>query len=251
MRGALRHLFLAFVAISVAAFGSGAAAATMIGTPTVDQVTAMTPAAGTTVGIAHPVTVRFAAPVADKARAESNLHIRSTQPLTGTYSWGADNTELTWTPTEFLPARSTITVRFADARSEFRTNVGVVADGDMSAHTFTVSMGGRVVWVMPASFGKPGWESPVGTYPVLEKFRSVVFDSRTIGIPLNSSEGYYINGEYAERLTWGGVFVHSAPWSVDSQGYANVSHGCVNLAPEDAAWYYNNVGVGDPVTLHW
>ncbi|MBH0774760.1 L,D-transpeptidase [Nocardia bovistercoris] len=250
MRGALRHLLLAFVAISVAVFGSGAAAATMIGTPSVDRVTAISPEPGTTVGIAHPVSVRFAAPVADKARAESNLHIRSALPLSGTYSWSGDS-ELTWTPAEFLPARSTITVQFGTVRSEFQTNVGVVAVGDMSAHTFTVSQGGQVVWVMPASFGKPGWETPVGTFPVLEKFRSVVFDSSTIGIPRNSSEGYYINGEYAERLTWGGVFVHSAPWSTDSQGYANVSHGCVNLAPEDAAWYYNNVGVGDPVTIHW
>ncbi|MEV0292171.1 L,D-transpeptidase [Nocardia sp. NPDC050710] len=250
MRGALRHLFLAIVVITLAVFGSGAAAATMVGTPPAEAVAAISPAADHTVGIAHPVTVRFATPVADKARAESFLHVRSTQPLTGTFSWSGDR-ELTWTPTEFLPARSTITVQFGSARSEFRTNAGVVADGDMSAHTFTVSMGGQVIWVMPASFGKPGWESPVGTFPVLEKFRSVVFDSRTIGIPLNSSEGYYINGEYAERLTWGGVFVHSAPWSVDSQGYSNVSHGCINLSPEDAAWYYNNVGIGDPVTLHW
>lgn len=250
MRGVLRHLFLAFVAISLAVFGSGAAVATTIGTPTVDQVTAISPAAGDTVGIAHPVTLRFAAPVADKARAESNLSIRSTQALSGTYSWAGD-TLLTWTPSRYLPADSTISVRYENVRSEFRTNAGVVAEGDMSAHTFTVSMGGQVVWVMPASFGKPGWETPVGTFPVLEKFRSVVFDSSTIGIPRNSSEGYYINGEYAERLTYGGVFVHSAPWSVDSQGNANVSHGCVNLAPEDAAWYYNNVGVGDPVTIHW
>ncbi|SLH57959.1 ErfK/YbiS/YcfS/YnhG family protein [Mycobacteroides abscessus subsp. abscessus] len=89
------------------------------------------------------------------------------------------------------------------------------------------------------------------TIPVLEKFRSIVFDSRTIGIPLSSPEGYLIDGEYAVRLTWGGVFVHSAPWSVDSQGYANVSHGCINLSPDDAAWYYNTVGIGDPVYIHW
>ncbi|WP_405176991.1 L,D-transpeptidase [Nocardia sp. NBC_01377] len=250
MRGALRQMFLASVVIALATFGSGAAAATLIGKPPVDTVAAISPAVGQTVGIAHPVTVRFAAPVADRARAESKLGVSANRPLAGTYSWVGD-TELTWTPDEFLPARSPITVQFGNSRSEFTTNAGVVAEGDMSAHTFTVSVGGKVQWVMPASFGKPGWETPVGTYPVLEKFRSVVFDSRTIGIPLNSAEGYYINGEYAERLTWGGVFVHSAPWSVDSQGYANVSHGCVNLSAEDAAWYYQNVGVGDPVTLHW
>lgn len=136
------------------------------------------------------------------------------------------------------------------APADFRASAGTFADGDMSAHTFTVTVGG-VPRTMNASFGKPGYETPTGTFPVLEKFRSVVFDSRTIGIPLSSPEGYVINGEFAERLTWGGVFIHSAPWSVDSQGYANVSHGCINLSPEDAQWVYNVLDIGDPVSIHW
>lgn len=85
----------------------------------------------------------------------------------------------------------------------------------------------------------------------MEKDRTIIFDSRTIGIPLDDPEGYYLTGEFAERLTSGGVFVHSAPWSVGQQGNSNVSHGCINLAPADAEWYYDNVSVGDPVTTHW
>ncbi|MFX0577386.1 L,D-transpeptidase [Nocardia nepalensis] len=250
MRSALRHLFLAAVVVALAAFGSGAAIATTILKPTADAVAAITPSAGQEVGIAAPVTIRFAAPVANRERAERSVDIRATAALPGTFSWASDR-ELTWAPTSFLPARAPISVQVGNARTEFRTNAGVVADADMSAHTFTVSIGGGVARQMPASMGKPGWETPTGTFPILEKDRTVVFDSRTIGIPLSSPEGYVINGEYAERLTWSGVFVHSAPWSVDSQGYANVSHGCINLAPDDAAWYYETVSVGDPVTVHW
>ncbi len=128
---------------------------------------------------------------------------------------------------------------------------GTYAEANLSAHTFTVYQNGQVVRVMPASMGKPGFETPTGTFSVLEKQRAVVFDSRTIGIPLDDPEGYIIDGEWAVRLTWGGVYVHSAPWSVDSQGNANVSHGCINLAPDDAAWYFENVGVGDEVYIHW
>lgn len=102
---------------------------------------------------------------------------------------------------------------------------------------------------MPASLGKPGFDTPVGTFSVLEKQRNVVFDSRTIGIPLDDPEGYLIDGEYGVRVTWGGVYVHSAPWSVGSQGSANVSHGCINLSPENAEWYFNTVHVGDPVIV--
>ena len=50
-------------------------------------------------------------------------------------------------------------------------------------------------------------------------------------------------------MTWGGVYVHSAPWSVGSQGYANVSHGCINLSPDNAAWYFDTVRVGDPIVV--
>ena len=47
------------------------------------------------------------------------------------------------------------------------------------------------------------------------------------------------------------MYVHSAPWSVGSQGYANVSHGCINLGPDNALWYFNQVGIGDPVVINW
>lgn len=39
-----------------------------------------------------------------------------------------------------------------------------------------------------ASMGKLGFETPRGTFTALEKQRSVVFDSRTIGIPLSDPE---------------------------------------------------------------
>jgi len=108
---------------------------------------------------------------------------------------------------------------------------------------------GQVARVMPASMGKPSRPTPVGSYSVLEKDRSVEMDSRTIGIPLSSPEGYDIIAQYAERITSSGVYVHSAPWSVDSQGNANVSHGCINLSPDNAAWYYDVVHVGDSVIV--
>ena len=74
-------------------------------------------------------------------------------------------------------------------------------------------------------------------------------DSRTIGIPLDDPEGYKLTVENAVRITNGGVYVHSAPWSTGSQGYANVSHGCINLGPDNAAWYFDMVSVGDPVIV--
>lgn len=250
MRSVFRHLFLAATIVALAVFGSGATTAATIGAPPGPAVLGITPSNGQLVGIATPVTVTFAGPVTDRANAERQFTLTAPTPVTGAFSWTSAS-ELRWTPTGFLPANAPINAGFGPMRTEFRTNAGVTGDADMSAHTFSISIGGQVVRTMPASYGKPGWETPVGYFPVLEKQRSVVFDSRTIGIPLSSPEGYVINGEFAERLTWSGVYIHSAPWSVDSQGNANVSHGCINLSPEDAEWVFHTINIGDPVTTHW
>ncbi|MEU7220223.1 L,D-transpeptidase [Nocardia iowensis] len=249
MRHVMRYLFFAILIVALGVFGAGAATSTLVGTPQTNSVESIGPANGAVVGVAHPVTIRFAAPVADRAAAEQTIDIKAAEPLNGTFAWTSDR-EAVWTPTGFLPANANITVGVGNTRTQFHTNVGVFGDANMSTHTFTLTVGG-IPRTMPASMGKPGYETPSGNFPVLEKARSVVFDSRTIGIPLSSPEGYVINGEFAERLTWGGVFIHSAPWSVEDQGRANVSHGCINLAPENAEWVYNTISVGDPVSVHW
>jgi lipoprotein-anchoring transpeptidase ErfK/SrfK len=135
-------------------------------------------------------------------------------------------------------------------KSSFETGSAVVGVADIDAHTFTVSIDGQVVRTMPASMGKPKHPTPVGNFTALAKEKSVVMDSRTIGIPLSDPEGYKLTVSDAVRVTWGGVYVHSAPWSVGSQGYANVSHGCINLSPDNAAWYFDKVSVGDPIIIH-
>jgi len=103
--------------------------------------------------------------------------------------------------------------------------------------------------VFPASMGRPEYPTPVGTYTVLAKERSVIMDSSSVGIPVDAADGYLLTVDYAVRITSRGLFVHSAPWAVNSLGYENVSHGCISLSPEDAEWYYNTVNIGDPVIV--
>ncbi|MQY31469.1 L,D-transpeptidase [Nocardia aurantia] len=268
MRNTMRNLFLATVIAAFATIVPGTATATVpISSQTASSLTSLSaaslttpaaaypvasisPADGSTVGVAAPVTIRFTDAVGDRARAEKSVSVAAAGVLPGEFTWNSDR-EVVWRPTGGLPAASQVTVTVGTTHSRLETDGGIAADADLSAHTFTVFMPGEPPRVMPASMGRPGRETPVGIFPVLEKFRTVEFDSRTIGIPLSDPDGYLITGEFAERLTWDGVFVHSAPWSVDEQGNQNVSHGCINLAPDDAAWYYSNVNIGDLVTSHW
>jgi lipoprotein-anchoring transpeptidase ErfK/SrfK len=238
---------LATAVVSLAAPYGTSGAAVAPSTPQI-VVAGVEPSKGEVVGVAMPVTVRFARPVVDRTAAERSIQISSPTNTTGRFNWLNDNA-VQWLPNEFWPAHSRIQVLTHGFSTDFETGAGVVGVANISAHTFTVSIDGQVAREMPASMGKPKFPTPVGNYTALSKERTVTFDSRTIGIPLSDPEGYLVKGEYAVRVTWGGVYVHSAPWSVGSQGYANVSHGCINLSPDNAAWYFDTVHVGDPIIV--
>jgi lipoprotein-anchoring transpeptidase ErfK/SrfK len=227
---------------------TGAVGNGMAAVPTQLAVANIAPAAGDLVGVAMPVTVTFAGPVANRVAAERAISFSSPKTPAGTFTWLADDA-VQFTPTGFWPAHSTISVSVGGAKTTFGTNAAVVGVADIDAHTFTVSIDDQVVREMPASMGKPKHPTPIGSFTALEKQSPVVMDSRTIGIPLSDPEGYKLTVYDAVRVTWGGVYVHGAPWSTGSQGNANVSHGCINLSPDNAAWYYDTVNIGDPIIV--
>ncbi|HEY5854533.1 MAG TPA: L,D-transpeptidase [Aldersonia sp.] len=208
------------------------------------------PAAGDVVGIAQPILISFAGPIADRASLERSVVITSTRPVSGRFDW-LDDRHVQWLPDGFWPAHTDVSVQVASARTEFDVGDALVAVADTSTHQVVVSINDQVVRTMPASMGKPGYETPLGTFPVIEKFRAMVMDSSTYGVPIDAPEGYRIDVEYAVRITWGGVFVHAAPWSVSQQGRANVSHGCINLNTQNAKWFYDNAKKGDPVIVQY
>jgi lipoprotein-anchoring transpeptidase ErfK/SrfK len=212
------------------------------------RIASIQPVNGAVVGVAHPVIVTFVGPVSNRAAAERAIKITAPDHITGRFDW-VDNNVVQWIPNGYWPAHSHVGVTVHALTTGFDTGDEVVGVASISEHTFTVSQNGEVLRTMPASMGKPTRPTPIGNYSALSKERTVVMDSRTIGIPLSSPEGYKITASFAVRVTWSGVYVHSAPWSVDSQGYANVSHGCINLSPDNAEWYFNTVHVGDPINV--
>lgn len=249
MRRGVRYLsvMVAITAMGIIGPAARGIAAAPIPRP-VPPVASILPADGAVVGVAHPVVVRFTAPITDRAAAERSIHVASPSKTPGHFEW-VEDTVVQWVPNHYWPAHSHVSVGVQALTTGFETGDQLLGVADISAHTFTVSRNGEVLRTMPASMGKPSRPTPIGNFAALQKQRTVVMDSRTIGIPLSSPEGYKITASYAVRVTWSGVYVHSAPWSVNSQGYANVSHGCINLSPDNAAWYFNQVNVGDPIRV--
>jgi lipoprotein-anchoring transpeptidase ErfK/SrfK len=124
-----------------------------------------------------------------------------------------------------------------------------VAVVDAASHQMTVKRDGAVVQTIPITTGKPGWDTRSGIKVIMSKERQVVMDASTLGVDKEDPEYYRLDVDYALRLTSSGEFVHAAPWSVASQGRENVSHGCVGMSTNNAAWFYNNAKIGDVVQV--
>lgn len=229
-------------------------------------IASVLPTSGAVVGVAHPVVVAFSAPVSDRLAAQRALGITAKPAMTGTYQW-LDTNVVQWIPDRFWPAHTTVALSVGGRPMTFATGPEVVGVASIADHTFTVTIDGvesgpssalpaphhRPNWgkpgVFPASMGRPKYPTPVGIYTVLSKEQDVVMDSSSVGIPVNSPDGYHLEVAHAVRFTTRGLFVHSAPWAVNALGNDNVSHGCISLSPEDAEWYFNTVNVGDPIII--
>ena len=206
------------------------------------------PANGSKAGAAKPIYINFARPIADRAMAEQAIHISSVPPVPGRFYWTSD-TQVRWRPQDFWPAGTVVNIDAGGTKSSFTVPEQLVATIDDATHQMTIVRNGKLEKTFPVSMGKPGHATPNGTYYVLEKFADIVMDSSTYGVPVNSAEGYKIKVQDAVRIDNSGNFVHSAPWSVGDQGKRNVSHGCINLSPANAQWFYDNFGSGDPVVI--
>ncbi|MDT7766844.1 MAG: hypothetical protein QOC63_6264 [Mycobacterium sp.] len=206
------------------------------------------PANGATVGIAMPIVINFSAPITDQGAAEQAIHISSDPPVPGKFYWMSDS-QVRWRPFDFWPAHTVVNIDAAGTTSSFSTGDALVAMADNATHMMTITRNGDVEQTFPISMGKPGHDTPNGTYYVQGKSPDVVMDSATYGVPNTSPEGYRVHVQLAVRFDNSGNFVHSAPWSVADQGQRNVSHGCINVSPSDAKWFYDNFGAGDPIVV--
>ncbi|MGH3499537.1 MAG: Ig-like domain-containing protein [Nocardioidaceae bacterium] len=221
----------------------------------------MQPLQGETVGVGMPVIVSFDIPVTNKAAVEKRLSVTSKPKVKGSWNWLSDTT-VHYRPKKFWPAGTEVHVGVdvngvqtaegiygQESRSvDFEIGRRVVSRMNVAKHALTVRIDGKVARRLPATSGKNGFATRNGTKLIMQKFTTKRMDAATTGISKDDPEYYNIaDVRYAMRVTNSGEFIHAAPWSVGSQGSANVSHGCVGLSTEDAHWFFNLSHRGDPV----
>jgi lipoprotein-anchoring transpeptidase ErfK/SrfK len=203
-------------------------------------------------GVGMPIILTFSAPVQDKAAVERSIELQTSRPVIGSWYWDGNET-LDFRPRDYWPANTSVsfTGHFDGVESApgvygyhtltqtFDIGDSVIAVASTKAHKTQIYVNGHLKYDWSISSGKPGDDTPDGSYLTIEKENPV----RMIG------PGYDLLVPWSVRFTFSGDYYHDAYWSVGEQGFENVSHGCVNLAPANAETYYQLAVPGDPVTI--
>ncbi|MFC9996889.1 Ig-like domain-containing protein [Nocardia sp. NPDC127526] len=227
---------------------------------------------GGTYGVGTVVVAHFDEDIPDRAAAEKRLHVTTVPPVTGSWHW-LDNRNVHWRPREYYAPGTRVTVAAdvygaelgpglfgqEDARTSFVIGPSHVSIADDNTHRVEVYENGNLVRTMPTSMGMGGsttvggrtisfWTQP-GVYTVLGKASPVIMDSSTYGLPSNSRLGYKEKIYWATRISTDGIYLHALDSTVWAQGSTDVSHGCLNLSSDNAAWFYEFSMIGDVVEV--
>ncbi|MBV8160241.1 MAG: L,D-transpeptidase family protein [Acidimicrobiia bacterium] len=222
----------------------------------------ISPGDNETVGVGQPIIIRFHSPVANRDAITPLLTVSVSKPVDGAWHWFGPK-EVHYRPQGYWPSGEQISVVAkltnveagnniwgeVDRTVNFKIGDTHISTVDTDSHTMTVTSNGATLRTLPISAGRDKYPTMSGVHITLGKSYHVVMDSSTVGIPVNSPDGYREDVYWNVAVTDGGEYVHAAPWSVGAQGNRNVSHGCVNLSPADATWFYNFSLPGDVVNI--
>jgi lipoprotein-anchoring transpeptidase ErfK/SrfK len=207
---------------------------------------------GQTFGVGMPVILTFSHPIRNRAAVERSVQLRTSRPVTGAWYWDGNET-LYFRPQNYWPPHTTVSVDAHlngvegapgvydrhDLTQTFRIGRSLIVTASTATHHMHVYRNGHLLYTWPISTGRPGDDTPDGTYLTIDKGNPV----------LMTGPGYSLEVPWSVRFTWSGDYLHDAYWSVGEQGAVNVSHGCVNMPPADAQTYYQMENPGDPVMI--
>jgi len=224
------------------------------------------------VGVGQPLSVIFDKAPPDKAAAERALTVTSAPAQPGGWYW-TDERTVHYRPQQYWQAGTKITVdakvygvnlgggMYGEIDRTLNLTIGPakIASVDDATHQMTVTIDGQVERTIPVSMGRDesttvdgkeiSFVTPSGIYVAQEKYEVKQMNSASYGLPTSYDLGYDSAIPLAVRLSNSGIFAHSAPWSVADQGVRNVSHGCINMPPDAAQWFYDTFSYGDIVTV--
>jgi lipoprotein-anchoring transpeptidase ErfK/SrfK len=219
---------------------------------------------GQTYGVGMPIIAYFSEKVTDPSVFDKVVKVTvNGQPADGAWYWEPSSVsdeamEAHYRLPDYWPAHSSITVSMPlqglwagqglvfDNDLNLDMNIGAAqiakVDGTPGIDTMTITSDGQPVKTLKVSLGKADTPTYLGTALVMAKSNPEEMKSDP-----GEAHPYDIEVPWSVRVTDDGEFIHDAYWN-GSLGQANLSHGCTNLSPADAQWYYGFAQIGDPVS---
>ncbi|WP_459588525.1 L,D-transpeptidase [Corynebacterium camporealensis] len=223
---------------------------------------ALSPTPGSEVGVGQVIAVRFGAYVNDREAAEEAIKVETSPEVEGAFYW-VNGQEVRWRPQYYWEPGTEVSVKVdlygtdlgggvmggSDAETNFTIGDRVVSIVDNATKTMKVYRNQKLLREIPVSLGRDGqWDTPNGRYIIGDEHEQLLMDSSTFGLAKEDG-GYETLVDYATQMSYSGIYVHAAPWSVWAQGNTNTSHGCINVTTEAAAWFQDVVKRGDIVRV--
>jgi lipoprotein-anchoring transpeptidase ErfK/SrfK len=210
-----------------------------------------------------PIIAYFSAPVTDASVFDKVTTVTvNGNPVHGAWYWEQSSQrsqamEAHYRLAAYWPAHSTIHVslpvnglwagpgRAFDNSLTLTMRTGasqiVKINGKPGVDTMKAYADGKLVRTLRVSLGAAQTPTYLGTAVVISKSNPQLMQS-------SPGEAYYsIEVPWSVRVTYDGEFLHDAYWN-NQLGQVNLSHGCTNLSPADAQWYYSWSQIGDPVS---
>jgi lipoprotein-anchoring transpeptidase ErfK/SrfK len=227
---------------------------------------------GRTYGVGTVIVAHFDEPVSDRAAAERRLAVSATPAVQGSWYW-VDEQNVHWRPEHYFSPGTTVTAQAQiygirvgdglygqeDSQVSFRIGDSHISIADDATKQVTVLQNAVPVRTMPTSMGMGGTQTvagrtlsfwtPPGIYTVMDTADSVVMDSSTFGLPINSRLGYRETIQNATRISTDGIYLHQLDSTVWAQGNTDTSHGCLNLNADNAKWFKDFSRPGDVVEV--
>lgn len=227
---------------------------------------------GVTFGVGQVIRIHFDEPIPDHKAAQAALSVTTVPPQVGGFSW-LSNTDVYWRTQTYLKAGSKVTINAkvygkdlgnslygqSDVSTWFmvghkhvsiaddNTKQVLVYDNDKLVHTMPTSMGRHTS--IPGDNGKPiDLRTNSGPHVVVGGEKNINMNSASFGLS-KGANAYRTTVPVGVRISYDGEYVHWADWSVWAQGNTDTSHGCLNVSPANAYWFYDFSLPGDIVDV--
>ncbi|HTJ36793.1 MAG TPA: Ig-like domain-containing protein [Dactylosporangium sp.] len=229
---------------------------------------------GGTYGIGQPVIVFFNKAVKNQDAAEQAMTVTTSPQVEGKWHW-VSNQSAHWRPEKYWAKGTTVKVSVnllgvdlgngvyggGNSSANFSIGPSRIAIADSTTHQMECWIDGQMVKKIPVSMGKGGsttgskgeeidFFTRSGVHVLMTKEPLVTMSSASYGITDKNNPNYYEEKiKLACRISLSGEYVHLADWNIPQQGKANTSHGCINVAPANAQWFYDTFDTGDVVEV--